>query len=271
MTVTAGSPVVGTHKTSTASNGTLEGGASPTCPRTPHRRTQLRLVRSGPRRRPRASPSAKTSVPSSSGLARRRPDAIGRATKDVTLPDSLTTYRIMAVADRGRAVWIGRTRNASVTKPLTLLPAFPRYLSRGDRASFGATVTNGTSTGGDAVITVRSLDAAALGFEAATVKTVRLAAGETQAVRFDGIARSIAPVRVQMTVTLGDQTDAFETTLPVTTPSRLETVAAYGDTTSTATEKLMLPAGLCPGMGGLTVNLASTALVGLGREPAIRR
>jgi uncharacterized protein YfaS (alpha-2-macroglobulin family) len=137
-------------------------------------------------------------------------------------------------------------------------------LSRGDRASFGATVTNGTSTGGDAVITVRSLDAAALQFDGASAKTVRLAAGETAPVRFDGIARSVAPVRVQMTVTLGGQTDAFETTLPVTTPSRLETVAAYGDTTSTTTEKLMLPAGLVPGMGGLTVNLASTALVGLG-------
>ena len=121
-----------------------------------------------------------------------------------------------------------------------------------------------SSTGGDAVITVRSLDTAALQFDGASAKTVRLAPGETAPVRFDGTARSVAPVRVQMTVTLGGQTDAFETTLPVTTPSRLETVAAYGDTTSTTTEKLMLPAGLVPGIGGLTVNLASTALVGLG-------
>ena len=189
-------------------------------------------------------------------------DANGRATKDVTLPDSLTTYRIMAVADQAELFGSGE-REIKVTKPLTLLPAFPRFLSRGDRAVFGATVTNGSSTSGDAVITVRSLDGAALGFEAATVKTVHLSAGETQAVRFDGVARSIAPVRVQMTVTLGDQTDAFETTLPVTMPSRMETVAAYGDTTSKAIEKLMLPAGAVPGVGGLTINLASTALVGL--------
>ncbi|HKV98888.1 MAG TPA: MG2 domain-containing protein [Vicinamibacterales bacterium] len=192
-------------------------------------------------------------------------DLNGRATKDVTLPDSLTTYRIMAVADQAELFGSGE-HEIAVTKPLTLLPAFPRFLSRGDRAVFGATVTNGSSTSGDAVVTVRSLDGTALGFEAAAVKTIHLAAGETQAVRFDAIARSIAPVRVQMTVKLGDETDAFETTLPVTMPSRLETVAAYGDTTSKAIEKLMLPAGAVPGAGGLTINLASTALVGLGES-----
>jgi uncharacterized protein YfaS (alpha-2-macroglobulin family) len=191
--------------------------------------------------------------------------ADGRATTDVTLPDSLTTYRIMAVADQAELFGSGE-REIRVTKPLTLLPAFPRFLSRGDRASFGATVTNGSATGGDAVITVRSLDAAALQFDVTTVKTVHLAPGETAPVRFDAVARSVAPVRVQMTVTLGKETDAFETTLPVTVPSRLETVAAYGDTTSSTIEKLMLPAGYVPGVGGLTVALASTALVGLGES-----
>jgi hypothetical protein len=191
--------------------------------------------------------------------------ADGRATTNVTLPDSLTTYRIMAVADQAELFGSGE-HEIRVTKPLTLLPAFPRFLSRGDRASFGATVTNGSATGGDAVITVRSLNGAALRFDLTTTKTVHLAPGETAPVRFDGIAQSVAPVRVQMTVMLGTETDAFETTLPVTIPSRLETVAAYGDTTSSTIEKLMLPAGFVPGVGGLTVTLASTALVGLGES-----
>ena len=191
--------------------------------------------------------------------------ADGRATTVVTLPDSLTTYRIMAVADQPEFFGSGE-REIRVTKPLTLLPAFPRFLSRGDHASFGATVTNGSSLGGDAVVTVRSLDGAALQFDVTTVKTLHLAPGETSPVLFDGTARSVAPVRVQMTVTLGAETDAFETTLPVTVPSRLETVAAYGDTTSKAIEKLMLPRDAVPGVGGLTIDLASTALVGLGES-----
>ena len=62
----------------------------------------------------------------------------GRATTSVTLPDSLTTYRIMAVAgDQASHFGFGE-REIRATKPLTLLPAFPRFLTKGDRASFGA-------------------------------------------------------------------------------------------------------------------------------------
>ena len=83
--------------------------------------------------------------------------------------------------------------------------------------------------------------------------------------RFDATARGVGTARVQMTVTLGSETDAFETTLPISAPAPLETSAAFGDTTGDRTsERLTLPAGIVPGTGGLEVNLASTALVGLG-------
>ena len=45
---------------------------------------------------------------------------------------------------------------------------------------------------------------------------------------------------------------------------QLETVAAYGDTAASATESVRVPAGALRDRGGLTVSLASTALVGLG-------
>ena len=67
-------------------------------------------------------------------------------------------------------------------------------------------------------------------------------------------------------MTLGAETDAFEMPLLVSEPMRPETTAAYGDTTATATETVALPAGVLPGAGGLTVELASTALVGLGES-----
>ena len=46
--------------------------------------------------------------------------------------------------------------------------------------------------------------------------------------------------------------------------SGVETTAAYGDTVGRATERLALPAGAARDAGGLSVELASTALVGLG-------
>ncbi len=69
-------------------------------------------------------------------------DASGHATRDVTLPESLTTYRIMAVADDTASRFGSADAEIRVNKPVTLLPAFPRFLSLGDRASFGAVVTN---------------------------------------------------------------------------------------------------------------------------------
>jgi uncharacterized protein YfaS (alpha-2-macroglobulin family) len=41
-------------------------------------------------------------------------------------------------------------------------------------------------------------------------------------------------------------------------------VAAYGDTATEARESLVIPSAVVPGFGGLSLELASTAMVGLG-------
>src|SRR5207244_975543 len=60
------------------------------------------------------------------------------------------------------------------------------------------------------------------------------------------------------------ETDAFEETVPVEVFVSPEVVAAYGQTRDQAHETLELPAGVVPAFGGLHVDTASTALVGLG-------
>ena len=190
--------------------------------------------------------------------------ADGRATTTVTLPDSLTTYRIMAVAGDQASRFGFAEREIRATKPLTLLPAFPRFLSKGDRASFGAVVTNSSKDAGDAVVTIQSLDPASLEFGKAATQTIRLAPGASHSVRFDALAKGAGNPRVRISVALGAERDAFEMPLLVSDPLRPETTAAYGDTTGTATETIALPPGVLPGVGGLTVDLSSTALVGLG-------
>ena len=53
-------------------------------------------------------------------------DSSGRATKDVTLPESLTTYRIMAVAGDTASRFGSAGAEIKVSKPVTLIAAFPR-------------------------------------------------------------------------------------------------------------------------------------------------
>lgn len=188
-------------------------------------------------------------------------DRDGKATTTVTLPEALTTYRIMAVAGDDASRFGAGEAEIRVTKPLTLLPNFPRFLSVGDAATFGATVTNLTGKAGDAVVTIKSLTSS-LAF-ASTTKTIRLDAGASQEVRFDATTGPAGSPRVQMTVKMGSDDDAFETVLPVQAFTRIETTAAFGDTDSKASQPVELPKGVALDLGGLDVSLASTALVGL--------
>src|SRR5262249_34001711 len=58
--------------------------------------------------------------------------------------------------------------------------------------------------------------------------------------------------------------DAFEEIVPVEITVSPESVAAYGEAAPDAAQPLSMPAGIVPNVGGLHVELASTALVGLG-------
>jgi alpha-2-macroglobulin len=192
-------------------------------------------------------------------------DASGRASVDVKLPESLTTYRIMAVGgDRASRFGSGESE-IRINKPVLLRPTFPRFLAVGDRVAFGSVVTSQLSDAGTAVVTVKSLDPGILEFRGADRQDVRIGAKGQSEVRFEALAKTVGRARVSMSVRLNSESDAFEDTIPVEILSSKETVAAYGEaTTATATEKLTVPEGAVPGVGGLHVELSSTAIVGLG-------
>jgi uncharacterized protein YfaS (alpha-2-macroglobulin family) len=188
----------------------------------------------------------------------------GRASVNLKLPESLTTYRIMAVAADRASRFGSADTEVRTNKPLTLKPAFPRFMTVGDRAYFGAVVGSQLKAGGVATVTMKSLDPGVLELVGATEQQVRLGPAGTIEVRFEARGRAIGRARVQMTARLGNENDAFEDTLPVEVQLTPETVAAYGETTNAvARETLTVPAGAVPGFGGLNLELASTALVGL--------
>ncbi|MEX1127659.1 MAG: alpha-2-macroglobulin family protein, partial [Vicinamibacterales bacterium] len=193
--------------------------------------------------------------------------ADGRARVDVKLPESLTTYRIMAVAGDRRSRFGSGDAEVRTNKPVTLKPTYPRFLAVGDRAFFGAVVGSQLKTAGEAVVTMKSLDPGVLELTGSTEQTVTVAPGGSLEVRFEGAGRAIGRARIQMTVRIGNETDAFEDVVPVEVLASPETVAAYGEAagaTTTASETLTVPASVVPGFGGLHVEIASTALVGLG-------
>ena len=194
-------------------------------------------------------------------------DTQGHAAVDVKLPESLTTYRIMAVAGDRSSRFGSADTEIRINKPVTLKAAFPRFLAVGDKATFGAVVTSQLKTAGAAAVTIASLDPDVMQFADVTPRTVDVPAGGSVEVRFDAAGRTIGRARVRVTVKLADESDAFEDVIPVEVLASPETVSAIGevkDANSPGAERLKLPEGVVPGFGGLRVELASTALVGLG-------
>lgn len=194
-------------------------------------------------------------------------NANGHAIVDVKLPESLTTYRIMAVAGDRASRFGSADSEIRINKPLTLKATFPRFLAVGDKASFGAVVTSQLKTAGPATVTIESLDPEIMQFATTAPQTVDVPAGGSVEVRFDAAGRATGRARIRMTVKLANESDAFQDVIPVEVLVSPETVSAIGaadDTTPTALERLKLPAGVVTTFGGLHLDLASTALVGLG-------
>src|SRR5499427_7265658 len=112
-------------------------------------------------------------------------DARGRASADVKLPESLTTYRIMAVsADRLSRFGSGESE-IRINKPFVLKAAFPRFMTRGDKAYFGSVVTSQLKQPGTAIVTMRSLDPDVLQIDGDTRRVVQMTANGSNEVRFD--------------------------------------------------------------------------------------
>jgi uncharacterized protein YfaS (alpha-2-macroglobulin family) len=191
-------------------------------------------------------------------------DARGHAAVDVKLPESLTTYRIMAVSGDKSSRFGSGESEIRINKPVVLKAAFPRFLSRGDKAFFGSVVTSQLKVPGTAIVTMRSLDPDVLRIVGETRRVVQVAAAASAEVRFDVVAGAVGRARVQTTVRIGNESDAFEDSIPVEVTVSPESVAAYGEAAPDGRQPFAMPAGVVPGVGGLHLEVASTALVGLG-------
>ena len=130
-----------------------------------------------------------------------------------------------------------------------------------DQFEAGVLVTNTTGKAGTATVTAEASGGLAL--RGLGEQTVPLADGATKEVRFRWAADSVDVAALQFRASLGNERDAFATTLPIQLPTTKRTSATFASTDVTAREALRLPEDYVPGLGGLEVQLASTALVGL--------
>jgi alpha-2-macroglobulin len=189
-------------------------------------------------------------------------DADGVAQIEATLPDTLTTYRIMAIAADAAARYGSATAPLTVTRPVMTRPAVPRVLTRLDRASIRATVA-ASGLAGSGSVRLESLTPLLLAVSGGAERAVTVTDGGRAVAAFDVEARGEGVARIRLTATIGGDRDVVERTIAIVDRSVPEVSAAVGSAAPEAIETIRLPAGIEADGGALDLELASTMLVGL--------
>jgi len=187
-------------------------------------------------------------------------DGQGKASASFNLPDNLTTFRVMAVADHGADGFGAGEREITVNRPLIARPALPRFLRVGDKARAGIVLHNNTDERAEVTVTA-DVDGVTLTGAPRTLTVDAHGALEVPFALTDP-EEGRAVLTFQVESTAGDK-DAVMITLPVTRPQSREVVATSGTTTDAATEAIALPRDALTDAGGLDLKLASTVMVGL--------
>ncbi len=188
-------------------------------------------------------------------------DESGQARVSFTLPDNLTTFRVMAVAQTRDSDFGRGEVSFRVSKKLMLQAALPRFVRAGDAFSGGVVIHNFTDTRGAATLSARATGLRASG--GPLERSVTLGPGESREVRFDFEASDPGQATLAFRAGLGDLTDALEAVVPVHLPRPTETVATFGETQDAALEKIAVPDKVFPAESRLEVGASASALLGL--------
>ncbi|MFB0566156.1 MAG: MG2 domain-containing protein, partial [Candidatus Aminicenantaceae bacterium] len=188
-------------------------------------------------------------------------DEDGNASVSFKLPDNLTTFRIMAVAQTKDSRFGRAESNFKVSKPLLLQAALPRFARLGDSFKGGVVVQNFSSKKGDVIV---SCEAKGIHMpEKNTDVRISLNPGEGKEVLFPFEAKKAGKAVFTFRARMEEETDGLEITLPLKKPRPTETVALFNHTTESTEEKIRIPENIFPSESKIEVQAASTALSGL--------
>ncbi|MDY0094503.1 MAG: Ig-like domain-containing protein [Candidatus Vecturithrix sp.] len=186
-----------------------------------------------------------------------RTDANGRATVRFTLPDNLTSFRVMATAHTKDSLFGAGDKRIKVNKNLMLTSSLPRFLRIGDTIQAGILAHNRTQNDGDAAI---QTETEGVMLASPDMQQIRLPKDDKQEVLFT----YKAPDQEQDTTftfrgKMESETDGLKVSIPVLLHRLPLTTALFGNTTQDVhREFVTVPEDAVPGWGNVQFSLAST-------------
>ena len=186
-------------------------------------------------------------------------DARGHVTVTVKMPESLTRFRVVALAT-AKTYWFGKGEGTVITqRSINARTQAPRFLAQGDRFELPVVVQNLAKTTRTISVAARAANLAGGGLG----KRVTIPAGQRAEVRFPFATAARGKAVIQTIVVAGDATDASNVTVPVYEPATTESFATYGvvDSADAPTyEQLKVPADIFADVGGFETEVSSTQL-----------
>ena len=155
------------------------------------------------------------------------------------LPETLTTYRVFAVAATP-ARFGQATQPLVVTSPVMLRPSLPRFLTRGNGATMPIAVTSLQGTPARGRLSVESLTPDLLAIDGEP-PAVALAPGERRTVTIGVRALGAGQARLRVRIVTADAADAVEHTFPIVAPVILERTVVSGRSTRRRTPSCPCP------------------------------
>jgi uncharacterized protein YfaS (alpha-2-macroglobulin family) len=185
----------------------------------------------------------------------------GEATVRFSLPDNLTTFRVMAVAQTQESLFGNGEKTFRVSKPLQLLPSLPRFARVGDKFQAGVVVFNFSDKRGEVTLGLNAKGI--LLRDKNQARTVPLPAGESKEVLYNFEADKPGRAALVFRARMGQESDGLELGFPVMLPRPKETVAVFSQTEKSAEEQVVIPPGTLLEESDIEVQASSSALSGL--------
>jgi len=188
-------------------------------------------------------------------------DANGHASVTVKMPDSLTRFRIVAIATYNKN-YFGKGESTIVTqRKINARTVAPRFLAQGDTFDLPVVVQNLDRKPRLVKVAVRAANLTARGPQG---KQVMIPGGQRAEVRFGFATAARGKAAIQTIVVSGAFADASTVQLPVYEPATTESFATYGVVDDRPQrEQLAVPASVFTDVGGVEVEVSSTQLQSL--------
>jgi len=188
-------------------------------------------------------------------------DANGEAKVEFALPDNLTTFRIMAVAQTKDSLFGQNELAAQVSKPILLLPSVPRFARQGDKFQAGVLINNNSSLRGNVQLGVEAKGI--LLKDKKNIQEFPLGPGEQKEILFSFEAARPGKANLSFRARMGNDSDGLDISIPVELPRPRETVATFDQASEPRQESLSIPEAIDPAESKLEVQAAASALTGL--------